>query len=83
MRTYRLAVIDSAGGKECIHTVQADSVEKDSHWVTFYVAEQKEDVFQNNCDNCGRGAVRPRMVAQGRHVVAMFPANRVRSVMAQ
>lgn len=55
--------------------VFADTIERDSHWVTFYRSTPpKEDVFHGSCDNCGRTTVRPRLLAPTRTVVAVYPA---------
>lgn len=78
MTTYFVTYVDSKGGTDLTTLVEADGVEKDPHWVTFYAEAPREaDVF-GGCECSPRKAV--RSFPGKKSVVALYPSGRIRSV---
>lgn len=79
MTTYRVTYADAKGGSEISTFVDADVMERDPHWVTFYTEESRPDVLDSGCECGGQTRVR-RIVSGKRKMVALFPYGRVREV---
>lgn len=81
MTTYTVTYVDAKGGGELTTFVEADGVEKDPHWVSFYTEEVRPDKYDPTAGCvCGARPIMRSGMPGKKKSVAFWPASRIRSV---